>query len=372
MSLCMTCSIKEHRRSYEIEILRNALRSPQLFEVAFSQIGHRCVILTDTRVGPLYGEPMAQWLRSSSREAFLVTIPAGEQSKTRAVKEQIEDQLFRQGCGRDTALLVLGGGMVTDMGGFVAATYCRGIPLFLVPTTLLGMVDAAIGGKNGVDVPWGKNLIGTIYQPTKVVLDPSVLSTLPDVEFRNGIAEMIKHGAVADEKYFDFLAANVGRMRDEEILERAIAESCRIKMAIVEDDERERDKRHLLNFGHTIGHAVEFLSNYRLSHGEAIAIGMVGEGYMSNQLQRLSTKDLGRLFDLLRAYGLPFSLPEKLIPEKVIEAMIHDKKTVSQRPRFVLLSRIGDGELQEVDESLIRKTIEWINDVVCRHSGADH
>jgi 3-dehydroquinate synthase len=362
--MIIPCTIPGKEQFYEIEVCRTMLSSQKLFTTALAEVGHRCIVLTDTTVGPLYAHSIALLLRDTGREVIEVTIPAGERSKTRFVKEQIEDQLFSSRCGRNTALIAVGGGVVTDIGGFVAATYGRGIPLFLLPTTLLGMVDAAIGGKNGVNVSWGKNLIGTIYHPRKILVDPSVLTSLPDSEFRNGIVEMIKHGAVADEKYFENLVKNVSRIHEMDVLEEAIIGSCRIKAAIVGEDEREQGRRHLLNFGHTIGHAIELLSDYRLPHGEAVALGMLGECFMATQLKGLSQRMLDCLYDLLRAYKLSLTLPEKLDPQKVLEVLVFDKKTVSKRPRCILLSRIGSGELLEVDEPFIRNAITWINNVV--------
>ena len=226
-------------------------------------------------------------------EAILFSFPNGEQHKSRATKEKLEDQLFEKELGRDICVIALGGGVTTDLGGYLAATYCRGVPLVMMPTSLLGMVDASIGGKTGVNTPYGKNLVGSIYQPKKVLIDPATLQSLPLKELRNGIVEMIKHGLILDRDYFTYLNEHADQLLelDLSILEKAIFESCRIKREIVEQDDRESGKRNLLNFGHTVGHALENLTHYSLAHGEAVAIGILVESHLAVQLGHLNSND---------------------------------------------------------------------------------
>ena len=255
----------------------------------------------------MYGEPLQRELASSGLEAFLFSFSNGEQYKTRETKEILENQLFEKGLGRDTCVIALGGGVVTDIAGYVAATYCRGIPHVMFPTSLLGMVDASIGGKTSVNVPYGKNMVGCIYQPRKVVIDLSTLISLPKKEFANGVVEMIKHGLIADCKLFEDLEKHSDELLalNAVKLEQTIFESCRIKKEIVEQDEKENGKRRLLNFGHTIGHALERLTHYSLSHGEAVAIGLLVESYLSVRLGILDQKSFERIKKILLQYGLP-------------------------------------------------------------------
>jgi 3-dehydroquinate synthase len=298
-----------------------------------------------------------------------LTFPSGETSKTRETKGALENRLLDGGFGRDTCIVAIGGGVVTDLAGYVAATYCRGVPVIMVPTTLMAMVDASIGGKNGVNVSQGKNLIGTIYQPRKVLIDPSALHTLPFSELRNGLAEMIKHGVIADKSYFEFLEGHVSQLLSLEspILESAILMGCSIKKGIVEDDERERDQRHLLNFGHTIGHALECVSGYSLAHGEAVALGMVAEGQIGVHLGVFPEHAYRRMCTLIQACGLPVRTAMPFSANDAWNAMVLDKKSLHGLPRIVLLSDIGtprsDGSIfvSEVEKTWVVTAITHIN-----------
>ena len=314
-------------------------------------------IISDETVAVLYANQITSWIQSTGRKAHCLTFPAGEASKTRETKEALENQLLEEGFGRDTCIVAVGGGVVTDMAGFIAATYGRGVPVIMLPTTLLAMVDASLGGKNGVNVPQGKNLIGTIYQPTKVLIDPAVLSSLPLLELKNGFAEMIKHGMIADRSYFEFLEAYAGELLalHGPTIDRAIMKGCSLKDGIVEEDEREQGKRHLLNFGHTIGHALERLSGYTLAHGEAVALGMVAEGQIGMRLGIFSEQAFLRMRSVIQVFGLPVETP--FSADALWEAMILDKKSVRGLPRIVLLSDIGQPHgpnfLCELDKGLV-------------------
>lgn len=293
--------------------------------------GPNFAIIADSNVAGLYGVPLQKAL-----SAHLFTFSAGEAFKTRAVKEQIEDQMLEKNLGRDTCLIALGGGVATDLGGFLASTYCRGIPLILIPTTLLAMVDASIGGKNGVNAGPAKNRIGTFYPPKEIFIDLDTLKSLPLKELKNGVIEMIKHALIMDSSYFEFLERHVEDIFALKEMERAIDESRRIKTSIVNDDPHEKGKRRLLNFGHTIGHALESASDYHLSHGEAVAAGMIIESYMAMKLGFLKETDFQRIEKLIRRVFPSFTLPAN-----AMNFLALDKKSLSGQPRFTMIDGIG-------------------------------
>ncbi len=362
MTQTLTCSLPSRTGTYAIDIGNGLLKHLASFVATLSS---RVVIISDDQVASLYGQLLQQSLAKAGLTTHLFTFPHGETHKTRDTKQRLEDQLLSNGLGRDTCLIALGGGVATDIGGYVAATYCRGIPLVMAPTSLLGMVDASIGGKTGVNTPQGKNLIGCIYQPQKVVIDLSTLSSLPQRELINGAVEMIKHGVIADAAYVDWLEehADAFLALDPTVLEEAIYVSCHIKKEIVQEDEQENGKRRLLNFGHTIGHALEKASHYSMSHGEAVAIGMLIEGELSVAHGSLSPESLQQIHRVLSRYQVPLHLPKQVSVEQILDAMILDKKSLKGLPRFVLLQRIGscvafDGNYcTHVDQTLVRSVL---------------
>lgn len=357
-----------------IEIRKGILSSFSQDQIdALAALGSKIAIITDDQVAPLYGKPFQDTLLKHGLNVHLFVFPHGEQSKTRATKEALENQLLEKNFGRDSCLIALGGGVATDLGGYVAATYCRGIPLIMAPTSLLGMVDASIGGKTGVNTPYGKNMIGCIYQPKKIWIDPLTLRSLPKKELSCGIVETIKHGLIADASFFDYLEEHVEdvRLLHDAILEKVILKSCQIKQAIVTQDERENGMRRLLNFGHTIGHALEHITNYSLSHGEAVAMGILAESKLSMELGLLSQPSYDRIKHLLMRYGLSLKLPQTSIQD-ILNAMMYDKKSLKNQPRYVLLEEIGSPAFvhadycTHVDELLVKKTIGWIkHDLHC-------
>lgn len=371
----LTCRIQPNPICYDVEIQSGLLADQKILIPYIHELNSRIAVISNEKVSALYGQKFCAMLFEHGLKACLFTFKDGEQHKTRQTKEQLEDQMLENELGRDTCLIALGGGVTMDIGGYLAATYCRGIPLIMVPTSLLGMVDACIGGKAGVNAPQGKNLLGSIYQPKKIFIDPSTLHTLPVNEFRNGLVEMTKHGLIADKNVFEYLETHCTEILalDNQVLEKAIYESCKIKMRIIEQDEKELGKRRLLNFGHTIGHALEQLSRFQLSHGEAIAIGILVESYLSVQLGYLDKKSLKRIHTLLSKFGLPLKLPGSFSFECMQKAMVMDKKSVKGIPRFVLLKEIGTAldfnstYCTYIDDAVLKNAIQWMNNDLCCH-----
>ena len=304
----------------------------------------RYAIITDSTVGALWGARLAAGF--SQTELSVLTVPAGETHKSRDSWTTLTDQLSSTGHGRDTTVIALGGGMIGDLAGFVAATYMRGITLVHVPTTLLAMVDAAHGGKTGVDTPGGKNLVGVFHPPAAVFIDTEVLATLPLREFQAGLAEILKHGVVRDAQYFtDTVAELPGLLSQSEVsgdsLLRLIVRSVEIKSEIVAGDEREHGLRKILNFGHTLGHGIEAASGYSLLHGEAVAIGMCAEARAAERAGIAEAGTAGAIRRAVCLAGLPTALPLDVGVERVMELARADKKKRSGELEYALPERIG-------------------------------
>jgi len=312
---------------------------------------HRYAVITDDNVASRYLAPIRDALIAdaasavSSEHVQTVVIPPGESQKTREQWAGITDALLAAGCGRDTAIIALGGGVIGDLAGFVAATYMRGISVVQVPTTLLAMVDASVGGKTAVDTPAGKNTVGAFHPPALVVIDPSTLATLPPRELRAGFAEVIKHGVIASADEIDAVMTVAPRVLDAvevpTVLEPLIERSVRIKANVVAADEREHGLRKVLNFGHTIGHGVEAASDYALRHGEAIAIGMVAEAQIAERA-RIAEPGTGNAIErALHGVGLPTRIPPAISVGRILAAMRSDKKQRSGALEYALPKRIG-------------------------------
>lgn len=326
--------------SYSIEFKQNLLQTDTL--VNFCQnIAKQLVIISDESVASLYGHTLKVLLEKSGYPVHLFTFPPGEHFKTRETKAKLEDDMLAQHCMRDTCIIALGGGIVTDVAGFVAATYCRGIPVIYIPTTLLAMVDASIGGKTGVNTPKGKNLIGTFTQPSRVYIDVNFLDTLPEVEFNNGMVELIKHALIADKNLFKQIVETKITLNDKNYLQEMIYKSCDIKRIIVEQDPEEKNRRQLLNFGHTLGHAIEAASDYQIRHGEAVAIGMIMELQLAVQLNLFNAAMIPEIAQVLRSYSLAVELPATLKWADLTPYFKMDKKNVNQQVYCVLLEDIG-------------------------------
>jgi 3-dehydroquinate synthase len=331
-----------HDASYDVLVGRGLLAGlPGI--LAERCPAHAYALIADHRVAELHGVALHGALRAAGLEAHLFTFPAGEWNKTRETWAELSDAMLQARIGRDGAVIAFGGGVAGDLAGFVAATYLRGLPCVQVPTTLLAMIDSSVGGKTGVDVPAGKNLIGAFHQPRAVVADVDVLATLPKAQVAAGMAEAIKHGVIADAAYFASLAdAGPALARDVAHLEPVVRRSVEIKASVVAADEREAGRRQILNFGHTIGHAIEAGSGFDLLHGEAVAIGMAAEATLAEALGVAERGLRSAIVGMLERYLLPTTLPEKLGNDDLLETMRTDKKVRSKRVRFALPRRLGE------------------------------
>jgi 3-dehydroquinate synthase len=329
-------------RSYRIVVASGALQSvgERLREL---RLGSRAALVSDGAIMRLYGKTVVASLESAGFTVTTIDVPEGEAAKTLAVAEHCWDRLLTAGLDRTSTVLALGGGAVGDVAGFAAATYMRGISFIQLPTTVLAQVDASIGGKTAIDHPLGKNMIGAFHQPRLVVVDPAAARTLPEREFRSGLAEIVKHGIVLDADYFAELERDLAPLaaRDLGVLERIIGGSCRLKASVVERDEREAELRHVLNYGHTIGHALEAATGYtRYAHGEAVSLGIVAEARLARRLGIADDETTTRQERMLETLGLPVRAPS-IDVEPIVSAIARDKKAKDGRVPFVLAPRIG-------------------------------
>lgn len=314
-------------------------------------LSRRALILTNPAISTLYGEPTRASLEEAGFETAIIQVPDGEGEKSLERASELYRMLLRHRMDRRSPLFALGGGVIGDLGGFVAATFMRGIPFIQVPTSLVAQVDASVGGKVAVNLPEGKNLVGAFYQPLFVLADVALLRTLPERELKAGLAEVIKYGIIADPELFRYLEVNLEAIlaRDPEVLTRIVLASCRIKARVVGQDEREEGQRAILNFGHTVGHAIEALTHYdRFRHGEAVAIGMVAAARLSLKRGLCQEEDLRRIRDLLVRAGLPTALP--VPPGEILKALFFDKKVREAVPRLVLTKGIGHVTVSPVED----------------------
>ncbi len=327
-------------RSYPIEI-----GSSLIGEFNFSELisGNDCLIVTNEIVAPIYLDALISNIETNNTETLI--LEDGESTKTEKTWSYIIGKLVDMKANRDTTILALGGGVIGDIAGFAAATYMRGLPFIQIPTSLLAQVDSSVGGKTGINHAKGKNLIGSFYQPIAVVSDIDVLKTLPDREYKCGLAEIIKYGAIYDSDFFIWLEGNISLLlkRDDDALIYAITRSCEIKADIVIQDELETGKRAILNYGHTFAHAIENHIGYgSIFHGEAVAIGMI----MASKISSISQADQQRLMNLIINSGLPHKL-EGFDKNKMLEIMLLDKKIKNKKIRLVLLSELGEAFIQD-------------------------
>ena len=312
--------------------------------------GIRCLLVADAAIERTHGDAVRSSLESAGAEIRTAIVPSGEQSKSYEQTAMLYDQLVDMAADRKTIVVAVGGGVTGDLSGFVAATYARGLRFVQIPTTLLAMVDSSVGGKTGINHPRGKNLIGAFHQPIGVLIDPSTLATLPDREFRSGLAEVVKYGVILDAEFFGYLETNIDRLnsRDADVLRHVVARSCELKAEVVRQDEFETTGlRAVLNYGHTFGHAFEALAGYgSLLHGEAVSIGMICASRLAVSMGRITAAETQRQESLLSALKLPVSVPPDLRqrPDDIVQSMMLDKKTEGRELRFILPSRIGHVE----------------------------
>ena len=319
----------------------------------------KLVIITDPTVNKLYGDVLNQGLTKDGFSVNTLLVPEGEEQKSLATAGRLYHELTNCYAERTTPILALGGGVIGDLAGFVAATYLRGVPLVQIPTTLLAQVDSSVGGKVAVDHGQLKNMIGTFYQPGLIIADINTLKTLPAEELANGLAEVIKSAAIRGEKFFTFLEQNLDKIKslDEGALEEIVFQSVKIKAEVVEKDEMDLGLRNILNYGHTIGHALESVSNFSIGHGNTVAIGMLAAARISHMMGILDGNEVVRLKKVIEQAGLPTEMPN-LESTEIIKAMKHDKKIRRDKVRFVLLKSIGNVFItDEVSPSLVEKVL---------------
>lgn len=350
---------KKTSSSYEIRIGSDILDRISLL-IAKNHKRTNYIIVTDSNVAEIHGTAFLSALRGVGLEAHIIEFPAGEISKNISTVFSLVDKMLAIGVDRSSLLIALGGGVVGDLTGFLASIYMRHIPYLQVPTTLIGQVDSSIGGKTGVDIESGKNLIGTFYQPQAVFIDLNYLKTLPEKEFKNGLAEIIKYAAIDDEKMFRLLEENMEAIKenDQTLLLKIIENCCRIKKSIVEIDEKELGLRRILNFGHTIGHAIETQSNYEISHGQAVAMGMIAASRISVNTGHLDAASQKRLESLIIRADLPGRIPEEISTAGIISRIKLDKKKKGETVHFILLKKIG---MPFVDGGV---SMDVVNDVI--------
>jgi|SRR5688500_6985078 len=325
---------------------------------------HHYAVVSDAAVAPLYAEPLTRGLAAHAPVSLHV-VPSGEAHKTRDTWARVTDGMLDAGCGRDTTVVALGGGVVGDLAGFVAATFMRGVPVVQCPTTLLAMIDASVGGKTGVDTAAGKNLVGAFHPPAAVLADVETIGTLPLEQRRSGLVEAIKHGVLADADYFGRLEAELPALLDAEPSTTlgAVARSVEIKAEVVRADEREHGRRKTLNLGHTLGHALEHVSGYTLLHGEAVGIGMVLEARIAERLGVAEAGTAERIEGVLRRAGLPVRRPRELPVDRIVDATRSDKKARGGRVEYALPARIGamageeSGWALPVDDQLVHEVL---------------
>ena len=305
-------------------------------------------LITDDQIGKIY--PFFSNLKQFH-------VPLGEKSKSLEMARSIWNEMWEEGCDRKTIIIALGGGVITDLAGFVASCYMRGIDYISIPTSLLGMVDASIGGKTGVNLPNGKNIIGSFYPPKEILIDPNVLETLPERQFRSGLAEVIKTAFILDPDFFTFLENNMEKIldREENILISVIRRTIELKLSVVEEDPKDQGRRAILNWGHTFAHAIETATNYNeYEHGEAVAIGMGCEARLSQEMNLLSSDVVSRLDKLIERAGLPSTVPV-IDVEELVSHMKRDKKSISKNITCIVAEEIGKAYPEQVSDEQIHK-----------------
>ena len=355
-------------RSYEVLVERGLLRkAAQALGKALPKSTAVCVV-TSKPIRKRWGKALEKGLRGGSGKVQFFEMPDGERAKRLANLEKLAEELVEHGADRQSLIVALGGGVVGDVGGFLASVFMRGIPVVQVPTTLVAQVDSAIGGKTGVNLTNGKNLVGTFHQPACVLVDPDVLSTLPEREYRSGLFEAMKYGVIRNPRIFEAMEKHREALlaRDGDLLEELITDCIRVKSEVVSSDERESGERRILNFGHTIGHALEAETGYKsLLHGEAVGWGMIAAADIGREAGVSEREIAERIRDMVAAYG---PLPKfKVKPGRILKRLMSDKKTVAGIPHFVLARRIGEVEIvNDVPKPVILRAVEKLNELASR------
>ena len=352
-----TLNVSLGERSYPIYIGSGLLKQSELFKPWIT--GKSVFVVTNTTVGPLYSQSLIQTISIDAKSVHEIVLPDGESYKDWITLQKIFDALLTYGADRKSVLIALGGGVIGDMVGFAAASFMRGIRFIQVPTTLLAQVDSSVGGKTGINHPLGKNMIGAFHQPVAVIADLDTLKSLPPRELSAGLAEVIKHGAIADAKFFDWIEAHRQELLncDSNAMSHAVERSCEIKSAVVAADEKESGIRAILNFGHTFGHAIESGLGYgEWLHGEAVGCGMVMAADLSSRLGYLNAEEVSRIKKLIAAMGLPDSAP-KLGNDRFFDLMRIDKKSEGGEIRYITLEKIGKAKIEAVDDAIVEQVL---------------
>ena len=356
-----TVRVQLSERSYDIEIGSGILAEGCSFVAARTRLTH-AVVVTDENVEKPYAQQVGESLAEAGANVDLTVVAAGEPSKSVTMANQLWENLLELGTDRKSVVVAVGGGVIGDLAGFVAATFARGIGFIQVPTTLLAQVDSSVGGKVGINLPGAKNMVGAFWQPLGVLIDTDVLATLPEREYRSGLAEVVKYGVILDADFFDYLEDHVDQLnaRDTNVLQHVVARSCQLKADVVEADERETTGlRAVLNYGHTFCHAIEVVTGYgEYLHGEAVAIGMLCASRLAESLGRIDSEVTQRQLRLLTSLGLPKNVPD-VDRDQLLEAMQRDKKVEHGKLRFVLPSKMGHVELVgDVSPDLARDALD--------------
>jgi 3-dehydroquinate synthase len=352
-----TLEVDLGNRSYPIHIGTNLIDQPELFSAC--EKATSIYIVTNTTVAPLYAERLTRTLEKLGKPVRTIVLPDGESYKDWKNLQLIFDDLLKFGADRQTMLVALGGGVIGDMTGFAAASFMRGIRFIQVPTTLLAQVDSSVGGKTGINHPLGKNMIGAFHQPAAVIADLNTLKTLPARELSAGLAEVVKHGAIADAEFLSWIEANAKSLLacDTAAMAHAVLRSCEIKSAVVSADEREGGIRATLNFGHTFGHAIEAGMGYgEWLHGEAVGCGMVMGADLSRRLNFITQDEVNRLTRIIQSMNLPIA-PPKFGAQRYMELMQVDKKTEGGQIRYVVLEKIGKAQIKSVPDAQVIETL---------------
>ncbi|MBI4743615.1 MAG: 3-dehydroquinate synthase [Actinobacteria bacterium] len=356
----ITVRVSLGKDSYDIKISYDFLSSlgKEVSKLGYSS---KAVVITNTTIADLYKNKIIESLNAGNIESITLVVPDGEKYKSLKTASFLYDKLIESHIRRNNPLIAFGGGVVGDLAGFVAATYMRGIPLIQVPTTLLAQVDSSVGGKVAVNHPLGKNMIGCFYQPKLVFIDTDILKTLPLREYRAGLAEVIKYGFIQSKELLELLDNSPDKIlnKENDVLLKVIAKCCEIKARIVEEDEKDFGKRAILNYGHTIGHAIESLTKYKkLLHGEAISIGMAAAANIACQMKLIDAAVVEKHKKILTSFGLPIKIPQKITLEEILERIKLDKKKKQETESLVLLKKIGEAEVFEVPKELIAQALE--------------